>query len=739
MTVQDMLRWVVLAGVFALPFVVLIVVNSFFFPFITGKNFAFRIIVEIMFSAWVVLALLDARYRPRWTALFVSVAAFIGVVGLATVFSENPFKSFWSNFERMEGYITLLHLFAYLVVAGTVMRAEGLWLWFWRISLTVSAVVSTHTLMQAFASESIRQHSTLGNPIYLAVYVMFHMFIALVLAARRGVSRGEQVAYLALIPLLATALFMTATRGATLGLVGGLILAGAGIAFSLRGHKSVRTAVAAVTLVFMLVIAGMWVARESAFVQGNQTLTRLTNISLSENTVFARTLVWGMAWQGVTERPLLGWGQEGYNHVFNKHYDPRMYGQEQWFDRTHNIIFDWLIAAGVLGLLAYLSIFLALLWTLYRTQRFTLIQKWLLFGALAAYGASNLTVFDNITSYILFFSIAAWVYAMADDVWRIDGSRERTPWQLARRFALPAAGAGAVLAIILVWSINMAPMRVAQDFIRALSVAQAAQMQAQQGNVEQAVEASQFSRTLFAEIDARGTFGTQEVREQWGTAASRLASVSALPEDERLAWYQESIAALTRQREEAPDDARFPFFEAGIHEVFGNVPAARMAFEEALARSPGKQSILMPLALATLRAGDAQQALAYAQEAFEGAPENDTARSFYAAVLLDTGNAQEALALIVEAPQLGTNLRVLRALVVHGRHADARRIWEGAYVRDGEREVPQERLFALTQAYVQTGDIARARAELVYIAEKHPELAAGLDAAHAELDRLQQQ
>ena len=29
-----------------------------------------------------------------------------------------------------------------------------------------------------------------------------------------------------------------------------------------------------------------------------------------------------------------------------------MWGQEPWFDRSHNIFFDWLINAGLLGLLA---------------------------------------------------------------------------------------------------------------------------------------------------------------------------------------------------------------------------------------------------------------------------------------------------------------------------------------------------------------------------------------------------
>jgi len=48
---KDFLKAVVYAGIFAVPFLTLFVVDSYFFPFITGKNFAFRIIVEIAVAA----------------------------------------------------------------------------------------------------------------------------------------------------------------------------------------------------------------------------------------------------------------------------------------------------------------------------------------------------------------------------------------------------------------------------------------------------------------------------------------------------------------------------------------------------------------------------------------------------------------------------------------------------------------------------------------------------------------
>ena len=46
MTLERALRYVVLACVFVLPFLALYVARSMFFPFITGKNFGFRILTD---------------------------------------------------------------------------------------------------------------------------------------------------------------------------------------------------------------------------------------------------------------------------------------------------------------------------------------------------------------------------------------------------------------------------------------------------------------------------------------------------------------------------------------------------------------------------------------------------------------------------------------------------------------------------------------------------------------------
>src|SRR3989338_11362526 len=103
MTLERTLRWIVIGGIFLLLFVPLIVAQSLFFPYITGKNFAFRIIVEIMTGAWLALMLTRAEYRPRRSWILGALVIFTAVIAAADLFGAYPFKSFWSNYDRMDG------------------------------------------------------------------------------------------------------------------------------------------------------------------------------------------------------------------------------------------------------------------------------------------------------------------------------------------------------------------------------------------------------------------------------------------------------------------------------------------------------------------------------------------------------------------------------------------------------------------------------------------------------------
>ncbi len=173
-----------------------------------------------------------------------------------------------------------------------------------------------------------------------------------------------------------------------------------------------------------------------------------------------------MALEGVAERPIVGWGQEGFNYVFNKYYDPSLYAQEAWFDRAHNAFIDWLTAGGIPAFLLYLSLFGTAITLLWRSSELSRPERIALTAALVGYGVHNLFVFDNLYSYVYFFVILALIDSqVARPIERL----EKAPVLGAAEgmaYALPIA---TVVAVALIWFVNVSGMNVASELIVALS------------------------------------------------------------------------------------------------------------------------------------------------------------------------------------------------------------------------------------------------------------------------------
>lgn len=702
---EKTLRWIVLAGVFSLPVIVpLLVSGSLFFPYITGKNFAFRIIVEIMAAAWLALAIVIPAYRPRRSWIIGAFAVFVGVIALADAFGAVPFKSFWSNFERMDGWVTLAHTFLYLLVTASVMNTEKLWRAFFYTTLGVSAYLGVYGLLQAAGISALGQggasglnarvDGTFGNPIYFAVYMLFHVFIATHVWIQNWVEREKgdrlplSLMFGTLIALDTFVLFFTGTRGTMIGLIGGALLTALLFVFFGRNSRTVRNAGIGIVVGLLVLMGSFWMVRDAAWVQKVGFLQRLATISIEDNTVKARFINWSIAWNGVKERPLLGWGQENYAIVFDKYYDPRMYAQEPWFDRVHNILFDWLVAGGFIGLIAYLSIFIATLWAVWRGAAFAFIEKATLSGLLAAYFCHNFFVFDNVVSYLFFATILAYVvFRSTQDkpvlFSAVDVSRSALPY-IAVLLALVLWGSA--------WLVNQRALAANRLLLQAV--------QAQSGGLEENLR-------YFREAIAYNTIGTQEAREQLIQGATGVASASAVATSTKIAFYNEAAAQMEKQSAASPLDARFPLFLGLLHDSFGNVTAGAAAFIKAHELSPAKQSILFELGRNAFARNEVPAGLQYFKEALELDTSYVGARTQYAAALVLAGRDAEAdqiLAPIIESGE-AADQRMLSAYITRKQYAKAAMLWE---IRVRAMPEDAQSYFTLAAIYSEAGDTVRA-------------------------------
>jgi O-antigen ligase/tetratricopeptide (TPR) repeat protein len=629
------------------------------------------------------------------------------IIAIADALGVNPFKSFWSNFERMDGWVTLIHLLMLLTVAISVLTTEKLWRRFWQTSIAVSVFVAVYGFLQIAGALTLGQGSgggwearidaTFGNPIYLAVYMLFHIFMAALLWVQMWKERrfGERLPlslwYGCAIALDTLALLFTGTRGTTLGLIGGAGLALVLYAFTPDASKTIRRATVAVIACLVVLSGILWVARDTTAVKSVGFLSRLASISLTDDTVHARFLNMGIAWHGVLERPILGWGQENYAIVFDKYYDPQMYAQEPWFDRVHNIVFDWLVAGGFLGLLSYLSIFGVALYELWKkASKFSYAEKSILTGLFAGYFLHNLTVFDNVTSYILFVFTLAYIAGRGSGVL----------WQPKRRplpkIALPIATAlCAALAFGMIWYVNAPALSQNRTLIAAITPQQSVQT----------------NFTLFEQAIGYGSFGTQEAREQLAQGATSVAVSQSIDNATKQQFFTLATNQMMLQEQASPLDARFPLFLGVLEDAFGDTTDAATALEKAHELSPNKQQILFQLGTNDQERGDNAGALQAYKQAYELAPQYQEAQLYYAAALIRTND--DAAAEKILAPLIPTGVaadpRITAAYAQRGEYGKIATIF-AAHVKVDPQDV--QGYFTLAAAYVGAGQSINAIAAL---------------------------
>lgn len=639
MNTKNILRWIVLIGLFAIPTTIPFIVSStMFFPFITGKAFTFRIIVEIIFTAWLLLAMMDKKYRPKFSLIISSITVFIGVLFIADLLAENPQKAFWSNFERMEGFVALFHMALYFLVLGSTLITEKLWIYFWRANVLTSLVLSGYGFLQLLGKIQINQggvrvDGTLGNAAYFAGYMLFTIFIALFLLARDNKTWWKWLYSLSIVCNLII-IYNSATRGALLGLIGGLVLTTILVAIFGKEYPKFRKISGVVAILIVLISGIFFLMKDSKFVQSHPPLSRLTSINMDSADAEARFMVWDMAFKGFKDRPILGWGQEGFNFVFNKYYNPDMYGREQWFDRTHNIVLDWLIAGGALGLLSYLSLIIfALIYVSGVAPKFiknkmeggeilklSLLEKTILIGLLAGYFFQNLFVFDHTVSYILFFSLLAFLHSNRSKAIRKLESAEEVSVQDINSFFLYVA---IITLVVILWFVNIKHILAAKDLIRAIS----SHKEGPTKNLE-----------YFKSALGRNSFANQEIREQLGQMASVVIPNASVSESVKKEVSSLTLSEMEKHVKLVPEDPRMRIFLGSFQSMIGSNGEAIKQFEEALKLSPQKQVIKVGLASEYLRVGEFVRAFEMMKSAYESAPQFKDIASSYLITAMYTQN-----------------------------------------------------------------------------------------------------
>ncbi len=361
---------------FLVPLSLVVVSNSTLFPFIVGKYSVFRAATDLALIFFLLGVIFDSVEWPAVkeriikvfkNPLVIAVSVFAVAFLLACFFGYDASASFWANFERGEGGLQVLTLYTFFLLALLLFRKEEDWRKFLKISLVSAVLMIFYGILaglnvQGFIGVPLnfanRFEGSLGNPAYVAPYLVFSIFFALYFFISSK-SRNVKIFMVGLSAIFLLFFIMSQTRGAFLGLAAGIGVFLVYLIFSLGGQW--RKWGSAILIVLVISMGTLAFFSRTPFVE-KLPGGRLFQISLNDSSAQTRIWTWGSALQGFVERPVFGWGPENFAVVFDKFLNPRHFvpGQnsQTWFDRAHDVYIDYLTETGVLGFLSYLGIFI---------------------------------------------------------------------------------------------------------------------------------------------------------------------------------------------------------------------------------------------------------------------------------------------------------------------------------------------------------------------------------------------
>jgi O-antigen ligase/Tfp pilus assembly protein PilF len=720
-------------GLWLLPLTALIATRESQYAYTLGKATFFRLLVEVALPVYVAAAFLDRRFRPDRSLLTWAVAGYAAAVQLTALMSLDRAQSWWGTLERMDGAFATLHFLAlYLLLVGAF-RILRDWRVLFHLWLASSVPVAILAASAHFIHNSPRPGSTLGGSTYLATYALFQIFYGACLLAMERSRWGRLWGGLGVALNLFT-LWLTATRGAILGLGAGL--ATVAVLLLVYEYRHLRLRVAAALALFFLMASPLLIrlGRGSALLSRNLALDRLSVLSRNDATTQTRLILLGVSWKAFRARPLQGYGPEMFLVAYSRHLNPRELTYEQgWFDHAHNKLADVAVMEGLIGLLPYLAIFIAAGVTLLRSlgrgpERPLLMAA---FGMLIAYFVQNLFLFDSPVSSILFYSLLAFLVtltrvpdpaAVASPV--VAKGKKRAP-SVSSRLTARQRWAVALVALIMLLS--------AYVNLKAFAQAESAADLSHAANAPAAFEED------FRRILSDDAWPTQELI---GSAADELAGSSAV----NTPAFSSAARTVTAAMESRAATRRVldPRFFISLGTLYNELsaadpslgPRAEAALRKAIELAPRWPDTYDALALTDLVAGRTDAALGLLKQAVDLNPDNGLARWYYALVLIDRGREQEGF-------------QQLSAALVNYHYHNPRDLERLAHVYYKAHDLPNARRFqqelvalqpenaahhaALAELYKESGDPADALREIGIAASLDGSYAAGAEAFEKSL------
>lgn len=401
-------------GVCLILFLPIIILPPSFQPADWSRTILLRIIITFLasFLLYKILYKKDLSFSvPNWKNPvyfpFLILAGFFITLILATIFSQDIRFSIFGSPARAGGTLNLLFFFVFAVFLAIFINEEN-WkklfnfLFITGILACLLAVVQYFNLLKnLFISyEGGATPSFLGNSTFLAIYLLFLVFLSFTLFIQEKV-KNRKIYYAALFFLFTFTILITSSRATYLGLLTGFFFF---FFFYPKKFKTLKIAAASLVIFAIVIVVFFNVFPQIA--EKNNLLKiavdRLSVKKVAKDLLGTRLSAWEVTFKAIKEKPILGWGPENFYIGFERYYDPNISDiKNMWWDRPHNILLDIAANSGIISLALYCLFWLVLLWYLqkFKRQQGDNMHTYLAHGVQAMFIAYLVALFFNFDSF----------------------------------------------------------------------------------------------------------------------------------------------------------------------------------------------------------------------------------------------------------------------------------------------------------------------------------------------------
>jgi len=418
-----------------IPFLfTLIYIPGFVFPGSFPRIIFLYIAVSITLILWLLYSFKQGRVVIQKNWLTVAILGYIAILFISGLAGGHFEYAFFGMFSRMTGIVTMLYISFWFLMASSILRKQD-WIYLFRLLLLSGVILAVISFLNLngfdieFFSFLSQGGSLFGNNTFSGIYYLFAFFFGIVLFIKET-SRTWRISYaLAMFviifnpdifnfqiwqnvsmikdifrnPLLA----LGTARASSMTMVGGVVI----LAVMYLIHKIRYISFNIKNVLFGLILFCLLMA-SVVFVWSATSQKGAGYEFLSSQNDFPRPIVWGQSIEAFKNKPLFGYGPNGFEYAFQDTLNsdiPFLKGGK-WFDKAHNGLIDPLVETGIFGMLGMFLIFLAVCWYSFthyrRTNDFSVLVVVLL---LVLHMIQIQTSFNINTSFLMIFILLGFV------------------------------------------------------------------------------------------------------------------------------------------------------------------------------------------------------------------------------------------------------------------------------------------------------------------------------------------